>query len=610
MHYFSRRLWTLRFIIISVMLLLTCRLYYLQIAKGDIYKEKAAGNMLRLLPIEAPRGAVFDRKGKILVRNIPSFRVSVIPLELINHFEVLDQLSVILKVPVSQLKERLTGRESQVEPVMIKERLSQEELALLEEERANLPGVRLEIRPIRQYLLGKSSSHFLGYVGEVTEEDIKLNKEKSFIPGDLIGRDGIEKTYDSFLRGKNGFRQMEVDASGRIVQVLGDLEPVSGNDIYLTIDEHVQRAAEKGLEDALVLLKHQNGERTPGSVVALDLRTGGVLAHASSPGYDPNLFSRGITSKEYKALLEEKHFPLLNRIIAGAYPCGSTFKLVTGVAALEEKVVTPDTPVNCNGVFYESGHPFHCFVRSGHGTVRAIEAMGQSCDVYYYFLGHRLGIKRLHHYAEQFGAGQFTGVDLPGELPGLLPGEEWKRKTFPDDPIWYSGETVNLSIGQGYLEVTPMQLAVIGSIVANSGVAYKPHLFYKAVSSNGNIEKNEEVVILRKVNASLETFLTIRKGMRAAVDHGTATAANIKQILVAGKTGTAENLPSKENRYGRNHAWFISFAPLLNPEIVVVVCLEQSGGFGGQWAAPIARRVIEAYFGIDKKAKKRSSTVF
>ena len=275
MNNLSRRLWALRFIIIFVMLILTGRLYYLQITKGDLYKEKAAGNMLRLLPIEAPRGAVYDRKGKILVRNIPSFRVSVIPLELINNSFVLDQLSVILKVPVSQLKERFTGRESQIEPVMVKDRLSQKELALLEEERANLPGVRLEIRPIRQYLLGKSSSHFLGYVGEVTEEDIKLNKGKSFIPGDLIGRDGIEKTYDSFLRGKNGFRQMEVDAAGQIVQILGDMEPVSGNDIYLTIDEHVQRAAEKGLEDALVLFNSlnlakvliRNGQRNAAKVI-------------------------------------------------------------------------------------------------------------------------------------------------------------------------------------------------------------------------------------------------------------------------------------------------------------------------------------------------------
>lgn len=606
-RFYLNRLNVLRLVIIFIMLFLTGRLYYLQILRGDQYREEAAGNTLRITPIEAPRGAVFDRLGRILVRNTPSFRVSVIPAEIENHPDILGQIADILDIPVNKLKEQLAVHKGQVEPLKLKENISPQELALLEEERFNLNGVRLETKPVRRYLLGKTSSHFLGYVGEVTEEEISLQKTKQLVPGDIIGKDGLEKQYDHLLRGRNGFRQIEVDASGRVVQILGDIEPLPGNDLFLTMDINVQRAAEAGLNDALHLLKQKNGEATPGSVIALDARTGGVLAHVSSPGYDPNLFSMGITSSKYKALLSEKHFPMLNRIISGAYPCGSTFKLVTGTASLEEKIVTEDTPIYCSGVFKIAEQSFFCFVTSGHGTMSAVPAMGYSCDVYYYSLGYKLGIKRLYDYALQFGVGELTGIDLPGESAGLLPGEEWKKKNFPDDPTWYAGETVNLSIGQGYLQVTPIQLAVIGSVVANSGVAYKPHLLYKAVSSYGKPVKQEEMTILRHVKAGAKTFDIVRRGMRAAVDHGTATAANMKDVLVAGKTGTAENVPSSENPYGRNHAWFICFAPLNNPEIVIAVNLEQSGGYGGQWAAPVARRILEAYFKTKTNNKKEAT---
>lgn len=595
----ERGLLFLRILTILAVTALASRLFFLQIIRGEYYRGLAEGNRLRRLSTEAPRGAVFDRHGRVLVRNSSSFVVSVVPAEMEKRKEVLDLLRELLQLSPKEMKEKLTKSPNPFDVVRIRENLSQNELAILAERMQDLPGVTLEPRPVRKYVHGTLAAHFLGYVGQVNEEEIKRLKEKGIGPGDTVGKDGVEQSQDEILRGVNGIKQIEVDAAGRIVKTLGEIDPVPGNDLFLTIDLDLQRAAEEGLSQTLDKLKVQNGVRNPGAVVALDPRDGSVLALTSAPAYDPNLFARGIKAREYQDLLSNPFYPLLNRAIAGAYPSGSTFKIVTGSAGLQEKVISPDQPYYCGGVFTGAGIPFNCFVRSGHGSLAFVEALGLSCDVYFYNVGFRLGIQRLDRYATDFGVGRKTGIDLPGESPGLLPTEEWKRKTYHDE--WYAGETVNLAIGQGYLQLTPIQLAVMGSIIASRGKVFQPHLFGKAVSPQGEEIRGANANLLRSVKVSPEMLTKVALGMKAAVDHGTGTAAKLEKIAVAGKTGTAENLPSAENPRGRNHAWFVCFAPFENPEIVVAVCLEQSGGFGGQWAAPIARKVLEQHFGLSGK---------
>ncbi|MBI2264869.1 MAG: penicillin-binding protein 2 [Armatimonadetes bacterium] len=600
---FELRILLLRLAIIAAFVVIAGRLFFLQIVNGAQFRLRAEENRIREIPIPAPRGDIYDRKGRVLVRNTPSFEVTLIPEELKRPGEVLPLVGALLSLSPDVIRKKIEAHTNPAAPLKLRENLDFPTLARLCERLADLPGVHLDVRPIRKYPYGRMACHALGYVGEISEEQLKKLRSRGYKMGDLMGKEGVEKEYDELLRGKEGGLRLEVNAQGRVVKVLGERNPIAGRALYLTLDNEVQRAAETALESTLQELAKNNGSKTPGAVVALDPRTGEVLAMVSRPGYFPSLFAGGISVRDYRSLMTHPFYPLYNRAITGAYPCGSTFKLVTGTAALQSKIVSGNSSLYCSGVFMGVGVPFHCFVTSGHGTIGFVEAVGQSCDVFFYTCGYRLGIKRLYYYASQYGLGQPTGIDMPGESGGLLPGEAWKKEVLHDQ--WYEGETVNLSIGQGYLQVTPLQLGVVGSVVATSGSFYRPHLFKKAISPEGKVVRAYSPVFVRKVPISARNFAFMRQGMRAAVTHGTSTAANIPQVEVAGKTGTAENMPSAENPAGRNHAWFVCMAPYKKPEIVVAVCLEQSGGFGGQWAAPIARKVLEAYFQLGKKEEKK-----
>lgn len=595
------RLWIFRIIILAAFLILLVRLGYLQLFRGDYYEGLALGNRIRSIPIDAPRGVIFDRNGKMLVENEASFNVSVVPEELKGNFGSLTLLASMLHLDRGKVLKKLYGAQGNSEVVVLKQHLNFKEFARISEI-LPLPGIYIVERPMRRYMHPLRDAHLLGYVGEVSGQELKRRKGEGLRSGDLVGQDGIEKEYDSILRGVNGAQELEVDAVGRLVNILHEVAPTQGNNLYLTIDETLQKAAWNAVGEQLKNLVARNGKRTPASVIALNPNNGEILAYAAWPSFNPNWFVQGITQRQYSSILRASFDPLLNRPIQAAIPSGSTFKIITGSAGLEEKVISPDRPLYCPGYFHIPGMTFHCFIRSGHGMIKFVEAVAQSCDVYFYQVGHRLGIERLDKYAALFGIGQLTGVDLPGESQGLLPTPEWKKKVYHEG--WYPAETINMSIGQGYLQITPMQLAVAAAIVANGGTYWRPH-FFKSTTLDLSTRKifphyPEKVRVLTLAPKVLDL---VRLGMKEAVDHGTATAAKLPKVVVAGKTGTAENLPTSLNPKGRNHAWFVSFAPFSSPEIVVVVMMEQSGGYGGGVAAPIAKKIFEAYF---KKHPKES----
>lgn len=591
---FSKKIIFFRIVIISLFLFLCGTMAYLQIIKGDENQFYAERNAEKNIPIAAPRGIIYDRKGVVIAKNLPQYYVSVLPAEVKDAGHLEEVLAPVLKMKKEEIDKILQANKGKFETVKLKEVLDLNTAAMISEVESDLPGIYLEKEPVRDYTGGALGSHFLGYVGAISEEELKELKQKGYSSRDVIGKDGIEKRYNGYLRGKDGARTLLVDAAGRMIAVLREKQPEPGNDLHLCIDWELQKTAEKALAETLKAIAAKNGNTSGGVVVAMDAENGEILALASLPGFNPNLFARGISVRDYDKLINDKTNPLFDRAIAGAFPCGSTFKLITGTAALQEKIANRYSVFYCPGVFYLGSFPFYCFVRGGHGSIGFVEAISLSCDVTFYTLGYRLGIKRLRKYAVQYGLGKKTGIDLPGESEGLFPTEEWKMKTYKEK--WYDGDTVNLSIGQGYLGVTPLQLAVVTSAVANGGYVVRPHLIKKITLPGGQVLKDIKMKPVRRINISPENLAVMREGMRGAVTHGTGVAANIPNIEVAGKTGTAENVPTSDNPRGRNHAWFTCFAPYRHPKIVVTVLLEQSGGFGGQWAAPVARKVIEAYF--------------
>ena len=412
-------------------------------------------------------------------------------------------------------------------------------------------------------------------------------------------KDGIELYYNSYLRGKQGIREMIVNAEGKVIKIIGETVPISGNNIYLTIDTDLQNICEDALE---IMLKKLAGEKEipkGGAIVVISPKNGEILAMCSKPDFNPNLFSTGISQKDYEELMKNPWHPMFNRCISGLYPPASTFKMITGTAALEEKLASSWTTFNCKGFIKVEDKIFNCDNRSGHGKLDFIHSISESCDVVFYELGMKLGLDKIRHYAKEFNLGIPTGIDLPGESEGLLPSREWKKEVIKED--WYVGDTVNLSIGQGFMLATPLQMAVATSIIANGGTFYPPHLVSKIVSETGEVIYDYEPEKTRELDVINTNIEAIQKGMRLAVTEGTAKAADLPGMKIAGKTGTAENVPTPENPKGDNHGWFVSFAPADNPEIVVVVFLEQAGGYASKTAVPTGVEVIKNYFNLKKE---------
>lgn len=573
--------------IISVLVIavLIGRAAYLQIYQGEYYAGLADGNRIRIVPSMAPRGTFYDRNGELLVTNRPGFSVSLLPLTAPISDDVIDRLSDLLKVPTDEIKTKIAGH-SGFNPIRIKTDVTPDIVSIIEEQKSQYPGVVIEVTPIRDYILKQEGAHTFGYVSEINDTELEKMKDEGYKSGDIIGKFGLEKVYDKELRGENGGQQVEVDVSGKPVQILGRKEPIPGDDLELTIDINLQQAAEKAVDEQLT----QIGAHAAAAVV-MNPQTGEILAMVSRPAFDPNLFAHGISSKDWNQLNNNPYHPMDNKTITGEYPPGSTFKIVTGTAALTEGVVTPDEQI------FDSGH--HWIIPKGNADGEALgwlnfrTALAHSDNVYFYEMGNRLGIDRLEKYARMFGLGAKTGIDLPYEATGLVANRRYKEKNF-DDGEWYLSETFDAAIGQGFNLVTPLQAAMVMGEIAADGKRYKPHVVNRIIAPDGSVVKDFQPELLSQLDVPEEDIKLVQDGLHDVTKYGTA-ASSFRGFTVdiAGKTGTAEN------SQGRDHGWFVAYGPFDNPNIVVAVIVE-NGGYGSQSAVPIGRKILEAAFGLNQ----------
>ncbi len=573
--------------IISVLVIavLIGRAAYLQIYQGEYYAGLADGNRIRIVPSMAPRGTFYDRNGELLVTNRPGFSVSLLPLTAPISDDVSARLSDLLKVPTDEIKTKIAGH-SGFNPIRIKTDVTPDIVSIIEEQKSQYPGVVIEVTPIRDYILKQEGAHTFGYVSEINDTELEKMKDEGYKSGDIIGKFGIEKIYDKELRGENGGQQVEVDVSGKPVQILGRKEPVPGDDLELTIDIKLQQAAEKAVDEQLT----QIGAHAAAAVV-MNPQTGEILAMVSRPAFDPNLFAHGISSKDWNQLNNNPYHPMDNKTITGEYPPGSTFKIVTGTAALTEGVVTPDEQI------FDSGH--HWIIPKGNADGEALgwlnfrSALAHSDNVYFYEMGNRLGIDRLEKYARMFGLGAKTGIDLPYEASGLVANRRYKEKNF-DDGEWYLSETFDAAIGQGFNLVTPLQAAMVMGEIAADGKRYKPHVVNRIIAPDGSVVKDFQPELLSQLDVPEEDIKLVQDGLHDVTKYGTA-ASSFRGFTVdiAGKTGTAEN------SQGRDHGWFVAYGPFDNPNVVVAVIVE-NGGYGSQSAVPIGRKILEAAFGLNQ----------
>lgn len=573
--------------IISVLVIavLIGRAAYLQIYQGEYYAGLADGNRIRIVPSMAPRGTFYDRNGELLVTNRPGFSVSLLPLTAPISDDVIDRLSDLLKVPTDEIKTKIAGH-SGFNPIRIKTDVTPDIVSIIEEQKSQYPGVVIEVTPIRDYILKQEGAHTFGYVSEINDTELEKMKDEGYKSGDIIGKFGLEKVYDKELRGENGGQQVEVDVSGKPVQILGRKEPVPGDDLELTIDINLQQAAEKAVDEQLT----QIGAHAAAAVV-MNPQTGEILAMVSRPAFDPNLFAHGISSKDWNQLNNNPYHPMDNKTITGEYPPGSTFKIVMGTAALTEGVVTPDEQI------FDSGH--HWIIPKGNADGEALgwlnfrTALAHSDNVYFYEMGNRLGIDRLEKYARMFGLGAKTGIDLPYEATGLVANRRYKEKNF-DDGEWYLSETFDAAIGQGFNLVTPLQAAMVMGEIAADGKRYKPHVVNRIIAPDGSVVKDFQPELLSQLDVPEEDIKLVQDGLHDVTKYGTA-ASSFRGFTVdiAGKTGTAEN------SQGRDHGWFVAYGPFDNPNIVVAVIVE-NGGYGSQSAVPIGRKILEVAFGLNQ----------
>lgn len=564
------------------------RMVYLQLWRGDYYAKQSDGNRLRQSKISAPRGLIYDSEGKVLVNNLPGYAV-VLQKQSKYKEETLQRLSTLLDMPVEDIKKKIEASANYYEPIMLKNNLDIQLVTRIEEQRRYMPEVMLTVQTIRNYPYHELAVHALGYVGEVSEYEMERNLFKDVTQGSIVGKEGLEKSYDKYLRGIDGAFMEEVDVGGNVVKHYDSIQPVQGKSLKLTLDYELQAELEKFTDKHLAYLR--NSGIAPGAraaaVVALDPRNGAVRAMVSRPGYDPNWFVHGISSKNWNSINNDLNYPMNNKVITGEYPPGSTFKIVTGSAAFELKKVGLDEPIFDGGF-----HPLVPTMGNSGGEVLGwltfIKALAMSDNVYFYELGNRVGIDNIAKYARIYGFGEKTGIDLDGESKGLVAAKEVKRKIWNED--WRLGDTFNAAIGQGFNLTTPMQLAVMLSIVANGGVKYQPYLVDSILNVDGSVFEKPKRHEGKHIDVSQQTIDYIRMGMSATTQEGgTASYFSGLPKAIAGKTGTAEN------SHGRDHGLFVAYGPVDNPELVVV-CIVEQGGFGSTAAGPIVYKAFEEFF--------------
>lgn len=564
------------------------RMVYLQLWRGEYYTKQSDGNRLRQSRIIAPRGLIFDKNGKELVNNLPGYAV-VLQKQADYKPETLQHISQLLGIPVEVIKKKIKESQNYYEPILLKSDLSLEMVTKIEEQRRYMPEVMLSVQPIRNYPYKELGVHALGYVGEVSSYEIEKGLFKNVTQGSIVGKSGLEKSYDKILRGEDGAFMEEVDVAGNVVKHYDSVQPVPGKNLQLTLDFRLQQSLEDFTDKHLAFLRSSGlaPRARAAAVVALDPRNGAVRAMVSRPGYDPNLFVHGISSKDWNRINDDDSYPLNNKVISGEYPPGSTFKIVTGSAAFELNKVGLNEPI------YDGGfHPLVPTMGNAGGEVLGwltfISALAMSDNVYFYELGNRVGIDNIAKYARLYGFGEKTGIDLEGESKGLVASKQVKREIWNED--WRLGDTFNAAIGQGFNLTTPMQLSVMLSIVANGGIKYQPYLVDSILNADGSFFDRPKRAEAKHIDVSQQTIDYMRQGMSATTKEG-GTASYFSQLPkpIAGKTGTAEN------SHGRDHGLFVAYGPVEDPELVVV-CIVEQGGFGSTAAGPIVYKAFEEYF--------------
>jgi len=601
-NWYKQRIIGVVVFVLAAFSILLLRLFFLQIIKGEEFRRLSENNSIRLQNIDPSRGMIFDRGGRLLVDNRPSFDVSIILRDARPVKETIKKLSGYIKFPADELMMKVASKKgiSLYKPVLLKQDIGRDTMAAVEVHKYELPGIVVNVRPRRHYINKESAAHLIGYLGEINPGELSSGKFSGCRQGDLIGKFGAEKTYESFLRGKRGGRQVEVNAVGQVIKVLKTVDSHPGYNFYLTIDQAVQEKAEALLEGVV------------GAAVAMEPATGQILALVSNPSFDQNSFVSGMSIDQWESLTSDPLKPLTNRVVQGEYAPASTYKIVTAIAGLEEGVIDENTTFTCPGYYKFQNREYRCWKKAGHGTMRIVNALAQSCDVFFYNVGQRVGVDRLAWYAKECGLGARTGIYLDHEMQGLIPTAAWKKRRFGIK--WQEGETLSIAIGQGFNLVTPHQMVTLISEVANGGTRYRPEILKHIETAEGKIIRETKPQKIGMLPVSRKTMELVKQGLWEVVNYekGTARGARIHGVDISGKTGTGQVVSRKEDEdeserelpdHLKPHAWFVAYAPSENPAIAVAVIVEH-GEHGSGTAAPVAREMIKTYLRGDKYEKQ------
>jgi len=605
--WYKQRLIRVMLCVSGAFFILLIRLFYLQVVQGQELRRLSENNCIRLQSTDASRGMIFDRNGILLVDNRPAFDLSIILKDAKPVDRTIEKLAKLVKVPVSELMKKIGHNKgiSCYNPILLKQDIGRDALAAVEVRKFDLPGIVLNVKPRRHYIKRQSAAHLIGYLSEINSGELKSGKHPECKGGDFIGKFGVEKGFEGFLKGKRGGRQVEVNVMGQVVKVLKTVDALPGQNIYLTIDYILQKKAEALLEG------------TAGAVVAMDPETGNILVMASSPSFDQNAFVDGMSHKQWESLISNPLRPMENKAVQGEYPPASTFKIVTAIAGLEEGVIDENTIMHCPGYYKYGNRIYRCWRRGGHGSVNIVKALSESCDVFFYQVGQKLGIDRLAFYAKACGLGSATGINLDDESEGLIPTSAWKKRRTGIS--WQGGETLSVAIGQGYDLSTPLQMLVLTSAFANGGTRYKPLILKSVKTADGDIVIQSKKQVMGRLPAGKKTLSIVKKGLREVVNSpkGTGWIAHIKGMDISGKTGTAQvvgrkndsNLSEKDlPDHFKAHAWFVAYAPSVNSQIAVAVLVEH-GEHGSSAAAPIAREIIRTYLEKDEYGRQLKAEI-
>ncbi|MBC2741776.1 MAG: penicillin-binding protein 2 [Desulfosarcina sp.] len=591
-EWYSQRLSAVLIVVIAAFLVLIARLLFLQVVEGGELRRLSEINSIRLKSVDAPRGLIYDTHDRLMADNRPSYDLSIIVKDADPLEQTIEKLSRYTGIDEARLWESLekAKKTRAYKPVLLKPDIGRDALAAIEVNRWDLPGIVVNVSPRRDYIFSPSSAHILGYMGEIDVEELKNKIYRDCKAGDFIGKYGIERSREHWLRGKRGGQQVEVNATGQVVRVLSTVDAVPGHNIVLSIDQTLQMKAEQLLADQA------------GAAVAVNPSNGQILAMASSPSFDQNAFISGMSHDAWKVLISDPLHPLENKAIQAEYPPASTYKIIAAAAGLEEGVIDKNTSVFCPGFLKFGNRTYRCWKKWGHGEVALLKALSESCDVYFYKLGQELGVDRLAWYASAFGLGEPTGVDLDHEAGGLIPTAQWKKNRT--GVSWQKGETLSVVIGQGFNLVTPLQMAMVAATVGNGGTRYRPKIVKTIRTADGKTVYESVPEVKGKLPISDETLRLVREGLFKAVNdrRGTAWASRLEGLAMHGKTGTAQVVGRRDDdaegeREGepiKDHAWFVAYAPGENPKIAVAVIVEH-GEHGSSAAAPVAAEIIRFY---------------